>query len=124
MIDLDAIGRDLDVAYRRRVRRVTRQRRIVRSAAIASALALVLSAVAMASGIGPDLQRGADRPRDAALLVRARDLRRRDEVDPRRRRSGGTARAPCRGPEYAGERARFVYARVEPKRLLMPGARG
>ena len=36
----------------------------------------------------------------------------------------GFAGAPCRGLEYAGERARFVYARVEPKRLLMPGARG
>jgi hypothetical protein len=31
--------------------------------------------------------------------------------------------APCRGLEYAGERARFVYAGVEPRTMLMPGAR-
>jgi hypothetical protein len=30
---------------------------------------------------------------------------------------------PCRGLEYAGERARFVYAGVEPRSMLMPGAR-
>ena len=29
----------------------------------------------------------------------------------------------CRGLEYAGERARFVYAGVEPRTMLMPGAR-
>ena len=29
----------------------------------------------------------------------------------------------CRGLEYAGERARFVYAGIEPRSLLMPGAR-
>jgi len=33
------------------------------------------------------------------------------------------AGAPCRGLEYGGERARFVYAGVEPKAMLMPGAR-
>jgi hypothetical protein len=33
------------------------------------------------------------------------------------------AGAPCRGLEYAGEQARFVYAGTEPRRLLMPGAR-
>jgi len=33
------------------------------------------------------------------------------------------ADTPCRGLEYAGERARFVYAGVEPRSLLMPGAR-
>ncbi len=33
------------------------------------------------------------------------------------------ADAPCRGLEYAGERARFVYAGVEPRSSLMPGAR-
>ena len=30
---------------------------------------------------------------------------------------------PCRGLEYASEQARFVYAGVEPRSLLMPGAR-
>ena len=33
------------------------------------------------------------------------------------------AGAPCRGLTYASERARFVYARVEPRSMLMPGAR-
>jgi hypothetical protein len=31
--------------------------------------------------------------------------------------------ARCRGLEYAGERARFIYAGIEPRSLLMPGAR-
>ena len=31
--------------------------------------------------------------------------------------------APCRGLEYASEQARLVYAGVEPRTLLMPGAR-
>jgi hypothetical protein len=30
---------------------------------------------------------------------------------------------PCRGLEYAGEQARLVRAGVEPRTLLMPGAR-
>jgi hypothetical protein len=33
------------------------------------------------------------------------------------------AGAPCRGLAYASERARFVYARIEPRSMLMPGAR-
>jgi hypothetical protein len=33
------------------------------------------------------------------------------------------AGAPCRGLAYASERARFVYAGVEPRSMLMPGAR-
>lgn len=33
------------------------------------------------------------------------------------------AGARCRGLEYAGEQARLVYAGVEPRTLLMPGAR-
>jgi hypothetical protein len=33
------------------------------------------------------------------------------------------AEAPCRGLEYAGEQARLVWAGVEPRALLMPGAR-
>ena len=33
------------------------------------------------------------------------------------------ADGPCRGLEYAGERARFVFGGVEPERMLMPGAR-
>lgn len=32
------------------------------------------------------------------------------------------ADAPCRGLEWAGERARFVYAKIEPRTALMPGA--
>jgi hypothetical protein len=31
--------------------------------------------------------------------------------------------APCRGLEYAGEQARFVYAGVQPVSTLMPGVR-
>jgi hypothetical protein len=33
------------------------------------------------------------------------------------------AGTPCRGLAYAGERARFVYAGIEPRTMLMPGAR-
>lgn len=33
------------------------------------------------------------------------------------------AGAPCRGLEYAGEQARLVYAGVQPRSKLMPGAR-
>ena len=33
------------------------------------------------------------------------------------------AGAPCRGLEWAGERARFVYAGIEPDDMLMPDAR-
>jgi hypothetical protein len=33
------------------------------------------------------------------------------------------ADSPCRGLEWAGERARFAYAGVEPRKMLMPGAR-
>jgi hypothetical protein len=33
------------------------------------------------------------------------------------------AGAPCRGLEYAGEQARFVYAGVQPVATLMPGVR-
>jgi hypothetical protein len=33
------------------------------------------------------------------------------------------AGAPCRGLAYASERARFVYAGIEPRTMLMPGAR-
>jgi hypothetical protein len=31
------------------------------------------------------------------------------------------AGAPCKGLEYAGERARFVYGGIEPRSILMPG---
>lgn len=31
--------------------------------------------------------------------------------------------APCRGLEYAGEQARLVYAGIQPRSKLMPGAR-
>lgn len=33
------------------------------------------------------------------------------------------AEAPCRGLEYAAERASFAYAGIEPASMLMPGAR-
>jgi hypothetical protein len=33
------------------------------------------------------------------------------------------AGAPCRGLDYASERARFVFAGIEPRSMLMPGAR-
>jgi hypothetical protein len=33
------------------------------------------------------------------------------------------ADAPCKGLEYAGERARFVYAGIEPESMLMPGVK-
>jgi hypothetical protein len=33
------------------------------------------------------------------------------------------ADSPCRGLEYAGETARFVYAGIQPKSNVMPGAR-
>lgn len=33
------------------------------------------------------------------------------------------ASSPCRGLEYAGEQARFVFAGIEPRSNLMPGAR-
>jgi hypothetical protein len=36
---------------------------------------------------------------------------------------GAFAGAPCRGLQYASERARFVYAGAEPRSMLMPGAR-
>ena len=55
MIDLDAIGQDLATAYERRLDQ-DRRRRIVRTGAGAAILACVFAAVAVASGIGPDLQ--------------------------------------------------------------------
>ena len=55
MIDLDAIGHDLATAYGRRLEQ-DRRRRIVRTGAGAAILACVFAAVAVASGIGPDLQ--------------------------------------------------------------------
>jgi hypothetical protein len=33
------------------------------------------------------------------------------------------AGSPCRGLEYAGERARFVFTGIEPRTMLMPRAR-
>jgi hypothetical protein len=33
------------------------------------------------------------------------------------------AGAPCRGLDFASERARFVFAGIEPRSMLMPGAR-
>jgi hypothetical protein len=37
--------------------------------------------------------------------------------------AGAFASHRCRGLAYASERARFVYAGIEPRRFLMPGAR-
>jgi hypothetical protein len=56
MIDLDAIGKDLAVAYGGRLDRARRRRRRARTGGGALLLACVFATVAVASGIGPDLQ--------------------------------------------------------------------
>ena len=53
---LELIGRDLDAAVRRLIARRQRRRRVTRITAVVVGLAAVFSAVAIASGIGPDLQ--------------------------------------------------------------------
>jgi hypothetical protein len=194
MIDLDAIGRDLTVAYGRRLDRDRRRRRRVRSGGAAVLLACVFATVAVASGIGPDLQlnpaewsilgggstdggrgeyvhakRTADgshstfmvehdaglAPYEAFLLhertraaadatspvpVRtepgplctAGQLTRaesaalgalRSGTDPAAAVAAAFVGEPCRGLEYATERARAVYSGKEPGSGLMPGAR-
>ena len=56
MIDLEAIGRDLVAAHALRLERSRKRRRTLLSAAVASAVACVLAAAAVASDIGPGLQ--------------------------------------------------------------------
>jgi hypothetical protein len=204
MIDLDTIGHDVTAAYRRRLNRDRRRRRVVRAGAAGVVLACVFATVAVASGIGPDLQlnpaewsilgggstddgRGqyvhAQRRGDGshstfmvehdaglapyqAFLLHERTKAAADATSPvpvrvepgplctpaQLTRAEAVALAaltrfvpatpadatkaavdgalgaafadtPCRGLEYAGERARLVYAGVEPRTFLMPGAR-
>jgi len=56
MIDVDGIGRDLNAAYGRRLERDRRRRRRARAGGGAALLAGVFATVALASGVGPDLQ--------------------------------------------------------------------
>ena len=204
MIDVDGIGLDVTTAYRRRLDRHRRRRRIGRTGGVALLVASVFATVAVASGLGPDLQlnpaewsilgrgstdggRGeylhARRVGDGsqstfmvehdaglspyeAFLLHERTKAAADATSPVRVRAeagplctpaqltgaelvalatlerfapgtradatqaavdGAVASAfaehPCRGLEYAGEQARLVYAGVQPRTLLMPGAR-
>jgi len=54
--DLEAIGRDLHLALGRRIQTRRRRRRLTRLAGLSLAVAAVFSTVAIASGIGGDLQ--------------------------------------------------------------------
>jgi len=202
--ELELIGHHLDTAFARLVARRRRRRRTVRIGAAMAVLAAAFSAVAVASGIGPDLRldptkwtilgggstdggRGAyvhakrtvdgshstfmvehdaglapyeafllhERTRAAAdatspvpvqtesgTLCTPDALTRAETVAlgalsafPAGMAANATKQAvdqavapafrdsPCRGLEYAGEQARFVYAGIEPRTLLMPGAR-
>jgi hypothetical protein len=203
--NLDPLGRDLYDAFRRLTTRRARRRRALRATAATGVLLGVFAAVAVASGIGPDLQldptkwtilgsgrvddgRGQyvhaqdkatgahssfsvehdagmgrydafllhERLRDAAnatapepakvepgALCTAGQLTRAESVALATLRSSfspgaapnatksavdSTLRAefagsPCRGLEYAGEQARFIFAGIEPESNLMPGAR-
>jgi hypothetical protein len=204
MIDLDAIGRDVAAAYGRRLERDRRRRRRFRTGGAVAFLACVFATVAVASGVGPDLQlnpaewsilgggstdggrgqyvhakrvgdgspstfmveRDAGLSRYDAFLLHERTKAAADATSPVRVRTEAgplctpaqltraetvalTALAafapgsspnetkpaadaavaaaftdsPCRGLEYAGEQARLVYAGIEPRTLLMPGAR-
>jgi hypothetical protein len=197
---LDPLGHDLHQALARITARRARRRRTLRVTAATAALVGAFTAVAVASGIAPDLQldptkwsilgsgsvdngRGqyvhaqnnatgakssfsvehdAGLPRYEAFLLyeRLRDaegttvsepgslctadqLTRAEVVALATLRSffspgaspnatKGTvdaatqaafAGSPCRGLEYAGERARFVFADIEPRAMLMPRAR-
>jgi hypothetical protein len=53
---LELIGHDLDVAVRQLIARPQRRRRAVRITGATLTVAAIFSAVAVASGIGPDLQ--------------------------------------------------------------------
>jgi len=197
---LDPLGRDLHQALGRFTARRERRRRALRVTAATVALVGAFTAVAVASGIAPDLQLDPSRwcilgsgsvdngrgqyvhaqdkatgahssfsvehdaglPRYEAFLLyeRVRDaegttvsepgslctadqLTRAEVVALGTLRSSfspgaspnatkGTvdaatqaafAGSPCRGLEYAGERVRFVFAGIEPRAMLMPGAR-
>lgn len=199
------LERDLHAAAGRAVARRRRHRRRLRVAGTTAAAALVFSAVAVASGIGPELQldptkwsilgggtvdggqgqyvhaqnredgknstfmvehdQGLDRYEAFLLHQRLREAAATSSPVPVRPEKGalctraeltraelaalvvlresfapGTASdatkqavddavaaafaaSPCAGLEYAGERARFVYAGIEPTSMLMPGAR-
>jgi hypothetical protein len=204
MIDLETIGRDLAAAYGRQLERKRRRRKLAGTCGAVALLACVFVTVAVASGIGPDLQlnpadwsilgggstddgRGqyvhAQRTGDGshstfmvehdagltpyeAFLLHERTKAAADSTSPvpvrvepgalctraeltraetvalaalARFAPGASAEVtkstvdaavaaafagePCRGLEYAGEQARFVYAGMEPRSLLMPGAR-
>jgi hypothetical protein len=204
MIDLAAIERDLTTAYSVRLALHRRRRRIVHSTLAIAAVACTFVTVAVASGIGPDLQldptqwivlgSGSDSsgrgsyvhakrisdgshstfmvehgaglsPYDAFLLhertksaadstspvpqveepgplCTADQLTRAEKVALQALTAvaPGTppnatkqlvddalgkefASSPCRGLEYGGEQARFVWAGIEPRALLMPRAR-
>lgn len=56
MIDLDTIERDLVIAYGGQLERERRRKRIVRTGALVAVLAGLFATVAVASGLGPDLQ--------------------------------------------------------------------
>jgi hypothetical protein len=194
MIDLETIELDVTAAYGRRLERDRRRRRLVRTGGAATAAACIFATVAVASGIGPDLQlnpaewsilgRGSTddgrgeyvhakrvgegssstfmvehdaglAPYQAFLLhertkaaadatspvpVRAEpgspctpaQLSRAESValaalrtgaDPTAAVATAFADGPCRGLEWAGERARAVASGKEPPSMLMPGAR-
>jgi hypothetical protein len=205
MSEYDVLGRDLRDAFARLVVRRHRRRRRLRVAGVVGAAALAFSAVAVASGIGPELQldptkwsilgggsvdegrgeyvhaqrrdddghstfmvehdEGMDRyeafllherlkeraaatasvrvRREKGELCARAELTRAEVValealrasfapgtapDATKARvdealTAGFAASPCRGLEYAGERARFVYAGIEPVSMLMAGAR-
>src|SRR5207247_10096325 len=54
--ELELLGHDLEVAVRRLIARRRRRRRMLRIGGATFALAVTFTAVAVASGIGPDLQ--------------------------------------------------------------------
>jgi hypothetical protein len=202
---LDPLGRDLHEALGRVVRRRARRRRTVRVTAATAVLVGAFAAVAVASGIAPDLQldptkwsilgsgsvdngrgqyvhsqdkttgghssfsvehdAGMNRYDAFLLYERLRDAENKTAPEPAPVEPGPLCTAdqltraevvalatlrssfepgagpdttkgavdaatraefagsPCRGLEYAGERARFVFAGIEPKTMLMPGAR-
>jgi hypothetical protein len=202
---LDPLGRDLHQAVTRLTARRERRRRKLRVTAASALLVGTFATVAVASGIGPDLQlnpakwsilgsgsvdngggqyvhaqdkatgahssfsveHDAGLPRYEAFLLHERlldaenktapeptvvepgrlctaeELTRAEVVSMAALRSSfspgaspnatkGTvdaatraafAGSPCRGLDYAGERARFVFAGIEPRAMLMAGAR-
>jgi hypothetical protein len=202
---LDPLGRDLHEALTRVTRRRARRRRTLRVSAATVVLIGAFAAVAVASGIAPDLQldptkwsilgsgsvengrgqyvhaqdnatgghsnfsvehdAGMNRYDAFLLYERLRDAENKTAPEPAPVQPGplckpdqltraevvalaalrsafdpgagpdatkgavdsatrqAFAGSPCRGLEYAGERARFVFAGIEPRAMLMPGAR-